>query len=396
MEFQSEANISHLLKTDGNNEDNIVEFSEYSQERDTRSEDERSRQQQRRNRYISQQEKGNTEEFRLEEDLVDRSNKESTERGKKEETNRQEREDLRNWELGNRTQSVSELASESILRNRNSDRSNAPQRTPSQISETNTNQPSDRQSDTGAQIGGSDLEKYEKDFYDVYNKAREYRRRVVDLENRMLGGQSSTGDSKPKKKLNATMKRMIDMVGELKNNFAGANPDIKHVEWMSVAKLIIDDARDILAMVRKISNPKDIPIDDPELKREINDRVARATEFISKFRTMPKKKKEARSNRRNKRNLRSRRKRQTGGTDDTGSLEDEWTKKQQSDSESLQKYSGDAFPNISDQPSVLSNRSLVSDKNRMEEISEKLSSDKFNLSDKSTTRRRGKYGNNFY
>lgn len=90
------------------------------------------------------------------------------------------------------------------------------------------------------------LDSYEKEFFAIFNKAKEYQRRISKIENRMIGGAddetrvSERSEKKPRP-LNETMRLTIDVAKKLKET--GRYPDIPWKHIMQVSKLIIDDAK---------------------------------------------------------------------------------------------------------------------------------------------------------
>ena len=83
---------------------------------------------------------------------------------------------------------------------------------------------------SSAQYGG--LDAVEKDFNAIFNKAREYRKRVIDLQDRMDGG---------KREQNASLKLGIEIAQKLKEKGKKAGIQWKHL--LKVSKLIIDKAK---------------------------------------------------------------------------------------------------------------------------------------------------------
>lgn len=92
------------------------------------------------------------------------------------------------------------------------------------------------------------LDSYEKDFFEIFNKAKEYRRRIMDAQNRMDGGQNSEHkpeyekvEEKKAKPLGETMKLTMDVSRKIKDS--NKYPEIQWKYLMQVSKLIIDDAK---------------------------------------------------------------------------------------------------------------------------------------------------------
>ena len=88
-----------------------------------------------------------------------------------------------------------------------------------------------------------ELQLFEKDFMDIYNRAREYKQRIAALGQN--GGQrkaASSNDLAPKKKrpLNKTIQLMLKLTKTMKES--GKYPYIQK-QYMQISKLIIDDAK---------------------------------------------------------------------------------------------------------------------------------------------------------
>jgi hypothetical protein len=98
---------------------------------------------------------------------------------------------------------------------------------------------------TSSQYNSKRLDAYEKDFIDMYNKAREYRHRIIDVENKRKNEQSQSGGQQETQKkvrvLNPTVRLMLDLTKIMKSS--GKYPEIKQSQFMQISKMIVDDAK---------------------------------------------------------------------------------------------------------------------------------------------------------
>lgn len=103
------------------------------------------------------------------------------------------------------------------------------------------------ESDSKFQKGGETsktLDSYEKDFFAIFDKAREYRKRIMDVQNRMEGGaeeSSSSSGEKKEKVVNSTLRLMLDMTKMMKDS--KKFPDIQQKHFMKISKIIVTEAK---------------------------------------------------------------------------------------------------------------------------------------------------------
>ncbi len=96
---------------------------------------------------------------------------------------------------------------------------------------------------TSAQYNSKRLDSFEKEFVDMYNKAREFRQRIGDVENKQknqFGGQDDNGEKK-KRPLPPAIKLMQELTKIMRNT--GKYPEIKQVQFIKISKMIVDDAK---------------------------------------------------------------------------------------------------------------------------------------------------------
>lgn len=114
------------------------------------------------------------------------------------------------------------------------------------------------------QYGGNQLSNYERDFYDVYQRAREYRDRVLDGRNEMLNGRNEmlnggnemlggkkkgnenvSDNGKPKRPLNPVMVIILELakiMNQMKDN--GQFPShLKQKHFMKIGGMIVCEAK---------------------------------------------------------------------------------------------------------------------------------------------------------
>jgi hypothetical protein len=92
---------------------------------------------------------------------------------------------------------------------------------------------------TSSQYNSKKLDTYEKEFFAIFNKAREYRKRVMDVQNRMYGGQEPI--EKKKREMNSTVKLMLEMTKRMRES--KKYPGIQQKHFMQISKAILDDAK---------------------------------------------------------------------------------------------------------------------------------------------------------
>ena len=90
---------------------------------------------------------------------------------------------------------------------------------------------------TSGQYNTNRLDSYEKDFFAIYNKARDYRQRIMDVDNKQHGGE----EVKKKREVNKTLALMLELTAIMKAS--GKYPDIQQKHFMKISKLIVDDAK---------------------------------------------------------------------------------------------------------------------------------------------------------
>lgn len=113
---------------------------------------------------------------------------------------------------------------------------------------------------------GNETDSYTKDFFEIFNKAKQYQRRIMNVQNNMSGGKmdddsdkfssrndrssrssrnfqnaEKSQDKKPKQ-LNDSMRLSLDVSKKIKDS--NQYPEIPFKHLMQVAKLIITDAKD--------------------------------------------------------------------------------------------------------------------------------------------------------
>ena len=133
---------------------------------------------------------------------------------------------------------------------------------------------------TSPQYGAADADKREQEFRQIYDKAQEYRQRLSAVQTA----------GKEKRELPAGIVLMQEIAAILRES--GKFPDLKHINFMSVGKLIIDDLKE----KEGTTNVEDIR------KKAIEIAKNRPEKYVERFRSMPKKEKKS--------------KKQKGGEDD--------------------------------------------------------------------------------
>jgi len=78
-----------------------------------------------------------------------------------------------------------------------------------------------------------------KSFFAIYNKAREYRQKLMDIE-KQRGGQDENGQQK-KKPFNKTLALMLDLTKIMKDS--GKYPEIQQKHFIKISKMIVDEAK---------------------------------------------------------------------------------------------------------------------------------------------------------
>lgn len=120
-----------------------------------------------------------------------------------------------------------------------------------------------------AQNRTDQLDDMERDFFAIFSKAREYRKRV---ENMMEGGQSAEGGEKKKRTLSPVIRLMIDL--SRKMNTSRKYPDIKGIHFMKISKMIVDEAK------RRVGTNE---LND-QVKEEAMRLSDNPTEFVERYR----------------------------------------------------------------------------------------------------------------
>ncbi len=123
------------------------------------------------------------------------------------------------------------------------------------------------------QNGGEadDMDSYEQDFYEIFNKARNYRQQILNTQSQMDGGQD--GETK-KRGVNPTLALLLELTKIMKES--KKYPDIQQKHFMKISKNIIDEARRQLGI-----SGKEIT---PQLKDKSIQLAKQADKFVDKFR----------------------------------------------------------------------------------------------------------------
>lgn len=87
-----------------------------------------------------------------------------------------------------------------------------------------------------------DANSYEKEFRDIFNKARDYRERVTRLRN-MAGGQEENVSSEEKKKKPPSKALVLMLMIAKTISDSGKYPDVKRKDLMRIAGMIMSDAK---------------------------------------------------------------------------------------------------------------------------------------------------------
>jgi hypothetical protein len=122
--------------------------------------------------------------------------------------------------------------------------------------------------------GGDNTDaKEEKDIYSIFSRARDYRTKLVNAPNGMMGGQEE--GEKKKRKPNKTIMALLETSKELKAS--GKYDDIKWTDLMKVSKMIWDSAA------------KKLGTDDPDkITIKVKELVKKPDEYIERFRNQNK------------------------------------------------------------------------------------------------------------
>lgn len=91
---------------------------------------------------------------------------------------------------------------------------------------------------TSGKYNSAALDSYEKDLYNIFEKARNYRKKI---ENIMEGGQDTETSEKKKRQLNPTVRLMLDMSKVMKDS--GKYPGLRQSHFMKISKAILLDAK---------------------------------------------------------------------------------------------------------------------------------------------------------
>ena len=97
---------------------------------------------------------------------------------------------------------------------------------------------------TSSKFKPNSSDPYEKDLYNIFKKAREYRERVINVQSKMDGGKkryNNENEPKKKKPLNKTMALMLEMSKIMKQSISTEGVQYKHL--MQISKMILDEAK---------------------------------------------------------------------------------------------------------------------------------------------------------
>jgi|SRR5579872_2100550 len=123
---------------------------------------------------------------------------------------------------------------------------------------TAQNEGATAQNEGYAQVGNmlGDLDGFEKDFFEIFKKAREYRNRI----NNSLGGKEESqlgGEDKPKKKLNPVIAMTVETGKRVRANKEVQtllkDKKLKNTDIFKIGGMIIKEAKKIVADRKKVS-----------------------------------------------------------------------------------------------------------------------------------------------
>lgn len=86
-----------------------------------------------------------------------------------------------------------------------------------------------------------DLDTYEKEFKMIFDRAREYRKRIMNFQQRMEGGKPEEQKPKKKREPPKALNFYIEMAKTLRKTVSDKR--IKHKDFMKISKMIIDDVK---------------------------------------------------------------------------------------------------------------------------------------------------------
>ena len=89
--------------------------------------------------------------------------------------------------------------------------------------------------------GTGNVDSLESQLRAIYDKAREYTKRITDAENKMKGGEDTNTSEKKKRTVNKSLRLMLDITKKLSDS--KKYPDIQHKHLMKVSKIIVDEAK---------------------------------------------------------------------------------------------------------------------------------------------------------
>jgi len=236
--------------------------------------------------------------------LVQRSNMQQTLNNKMDDIRQTENDEVENLEkYANGTKTIRDIAIEKSM----SQRINAPNMA-NMPNMPNVDKQLGGENDleylnsyNSAQYGASQLKKYEEDFYKIYEQAREYGQQIRSLQNNNLENideypnydddddeypnydddiedwpeNQDGGEDKPKRELPPRLKLMQQMAKKMRDS--GKYPGLVQVNFMSIAKLMIDD------IIREKKTDDINKISDDAMKLVIT----KADEYIKRFRDAP-------------------------------------------------------------------------------------------------------------
>lgn len=129
------------------------------------------------------------------------------------------------------------------------------------------------------------LDGFERDFFEIFQKAKEYRHRINDSLNNMNQEMRGGDDAKPKRQMNPIMAMMVGTGKKLR-----ADPRIKQLladkklgnkDILKVGGMILKDAKKIVAERNKIS-VDGLKSTDPNLKAKYDKEIGTEYEKLEK------------------------------------------------------------------------------------------------------------------
>lgn len=145
------------------------------------------------------------------------------------------------------------------------------------------------------QYGGENLDQYEQDIYNIFSKAREYRQRINNVQQKMYGGaDDDAGDDtgikkKKKREPNPTFLATINLAKVLRDS--GKYPDIAFKHFIKIANTIwksakveskSDDVEKINVVALRIAKNPDKFIEEFQKEQTAKQACINAVSFKSK------------------------------------------------------------------------------------------------------------------